>query len=525
MPDDVLTDVGINIYTGVQENAMPGAVTTTMQRVEYEGATDRQELVIKWLGMSAVEVAESGYGFYASESGRQRGGIEVAEARFAQDEIKAGRAYGFLSPKMTRYDADEETAKAENLYDADGIRISRAITDSRGNIVARQIESLLVSDVPFEAWIAMLKDSGNVFGKAFDIRDERSALSVMELFREFDVSEDLLPEGPVNIVAAVIPYIADVVQRKSVLEQLNKFRGDQQLYREQAERTAQELLTFDLELARSLYSGTATKPVEAFIASLQHQWGRGDRDIINKHDVAGQYIMTRELAAVLEKAQQNLLNGEAAILTKNDKVMRQMNAEDAEQLYADLRRAEVIRAVNPYSHELRIMQLNNRRNIARQNLEVGGGCGNKNAGRFENDQDNPLSGEGAASSSDSKEGWSWKKGVCRVEACKSPKPTEVGPCSVCRNCQHQFDLGIDPTGGAPISKSVNTFKKPEWLVKLLDTPAKKTAVTKTETKGAESEPGWQVDAIFKDKGIDSFDAEQRKTTRQKAEQSGRLVLV
>lgn len=45
-----------------------------------------------------------------------------------------------------------------------------------------------------------------------------------------------------------------------------------------------------------------------------------------------------------------------------------------------------------------------------------------------------------------KEGWNWSKGVCRVEGCPTkPGKTDVGPCSVCRGCQHEFDRGNDPT--------------------------------------------------------------------------------
>ncbi len=40
----------------------------------------------------------------------------------------------------------------------------------------------------------------------------------------------------------------------------------------------------------------------------------------------------------------------------------------------------------------------------------------------------------------------WKKGICRVEACPTrPGKTEVGPCSVCKQCQAVFDHGDDPT--------------------------------------------------------------------------------
>lgn len=42
--------------------------------------------------------------------------------------------------------------------------------------------------------------------------------------------------------------------------------------------------------------------------------------------------------------------------------------------------------------------------------------------------------------------WKWKKGVCRVTQCPTrPTRTEVGPCSVCRGCQHEFNMGRDPS--------------------------------------------------------------------------------
>lgn len=47
---------------------------------------------------------------------------------------------------------------------------------------------------------------------------------------------------------------------------------------------------------------------------------------------------------------------------------------------------------------------------------------------------------------DSKESWTWKQGVCRVPKCPTrPKPTDIGPCQVCRGCQAKFDKGEDPT--------------------------------------------------------------------------------
>ncbi len=41
--------------------------------------------------------------------------------------------------------------------------------------------------------------------------------------------------------------------------------------------------------------------------------------------------------------------------------------------------------------------------------------------------------------------WKWARGVCVVKECPSrPVKTEVGPCSVCRNCQNIFDKGDTP---------------------------------------------------------------------------------
>jgi len=45
-----------------------------------------------------------------------------------------------------------------------------------------------------------------------------------------------------------------------------------------------------------------------------------------------------------------------------------------------------------------------------------------------------------------KSDWIWTEGVCQVESCDTrPGKTKVGPCSVCKSCQHVFDKGGDPT--------------------------------------------------------------------------------
>jgi len=44
-----------------------------------------------------------------------------------------------------------------------------------------------------------------------------------------------------------------------------------------------------------------------------------------------------------------------------------------------------------------------------------------------------------------KESWAWKKGVCRIDNCPTrPGQTDVGPCDICRNCQHWFERNRDP---------------------------------------------------------------------------------
>jgi hypothetical protein len=61
------------------------------------------------------------------------------------------------------------------------------------------------------------------------------------------------------------------------------------------------------------------------------------------------------------------------------------------------------------------------------------------------DGQNGAGGNDLVNSSDSSN-WKWRTGVCRVEACPTrPDKTKVGPCDVCRRCQHIFDKGIDPT--------------------------------------------------------------------------------
>ncbi len=390
------------------------------------------------LARCAVEVAESGRRFHFSEPAFRRVEIEEAEARHSQDTLRAGKAQVFISPKMSRHDASERIAKQEHVGDEDSIRVSFLETDGQGQALGRRLESLLVRDVPLTSWMAMLKDQHNPFGRAFQPKDETSALSVMELFAEFELAEEQIPDGPIDIVRAVLPYIKDDAAKRSVEYQLERYQKDQDIYDSRAKEASEEWLEFDKALAESLRDGRATTEIRRFINILQFSWDDFGLELILKHNRAdGGYDMTRELAAYLEKANRNVLLGKVAIATANEKVMAQMDAQMAQEIEADITRIRM-RELYGLSAPEDIAEDNAKliRKIANQSLQVSGGCSGENSSTFKKND---------SSSEDSKEKWEWKKGICRTKNCASrPRLTEVGPCSVCRMCQHIYDTGRDP---------------------------------------------------------------------------------
>jgi len=456
--EGVLADVRTNLETAVCEIAMPYAVTTTVHRVEYrEDAESRRERrVITWLGKSAVENAANGRLYHFSDAANARVDVEEAEARDAEQTLRPGAAKVFISPKMSAADAPRSVAEAEHLADDDSIRVSWAIKNADGEVVGRRLQSLLVRDISLPDWYAWLKDPGNLFGRAFEFEREDSALPIMQLFSELELPEEQLPEGPVTIVSAVLPYVKDPEAREKVARQLDRFRCDQQLYERQAAETTEEWLEFDQELARSLKLKSATYDVRRFIIGLQHQWGPEALEVINRHAAGNtHYQMTEELAAVLEKAKQNLLGSQAAVATGNEAVLSQVDAATARALQDGMRFIQQLRASGVPQTELRLLQSQLNRRFASANFSVGGGCPGKNADNFNNRKPgdiDPLTGEayGRDDDPEDKSTWKWKRGVCRVESCPTrPNETKVGPCSVCERCQAKFDNGEDPTEEAP----------------------------------------------------------------------------
>lgn len=70
------------------------------------------------------------------------------------------------------------------------------------------------------------------------------------------------------------------------------------------------------------------------------------------------------------------------------------------------------------------------------------------------DERNPQAAYGGKGN-ESKANWRWKTGVCRVENCPTrPSKTKVGPCAVCRRCQHHFDKGRDPATVYAVAQEV-----------------------------------------------------------------------
>jgi hypothetical protein len=57
-------------------------------------------------------------------------------------------------------------------------------------------------------------------------------------------------------------------------------------------------------------------------------------------------------------------------------------------------------------------------------------------------------------SEDNKENWKWKSGICVVSECPTrPRKTKVGPCNVCKTCQHLFDEGKNPSDEYKLRRS------------------------------------------------------------------------
>lgn len=451
-PKQVETDITQNLETSIQELSMPFAVTKTRHNIAYDPETDKR--VPMWLGTTAVRSAMSGYKFHYHPNARRRVDIEVDEARYATDDLEAGVMKFFISPRMSPEDATKKDAEREHLANDDAVRASWIEYDKNGQPTTHVMQSLLVRDVPLSAWVAMLRDPNNIFGKALDVTDEGSALSVMRLHRELELPVGVV-DGPVGLLEEVVKYIDDPSLRTKVERQIGRYYEDQDVMAREAKHQASEWLAFEKQLALSLIHGTATSEVCSFIVRMQHEWNDDELDVIRQHATTNAgYTMTRSLAVVLEKLKQNVLSGVAGVAVGNQDVINQLSPIVLRQVRIN---QEQIRLAQIAGQDYSALTRLNQRLIASEAIEVRGGCtGNNNRRKaakpgLENPLDTNVLGyeldvDLGQEDSASRSNWKWKRGVCRVEKCSTrPGKTKVGPCDVCEKCQNQFDHGVDPT--------------------------------------------------------------------------------
>ena len=107
---------------------------------------------------------------------------------------------------------------------------------------------------------------------------------------------------------------------------------------------------------------------------------------------------------------------------------------------------EYHRSNNTMTPEIYRMTVALDQKLTSSNLKISGGCPGEIIGDF----NNPLANVTGLEKEDEmdwgdKKGRKYKKGICVVPGCPSPKPTEVGPCSVCKDCQGIYDDGKDPS--------------------------------------------------------------------------------
>jgi hypothetical protein len=172
--------------------------------------------------------------------------------------------------------------------------------------------------------------------------------------------------------------------------------------------------------------------------------------MIADHELSnGRYRMTRELAALIEKAKQNLLWSRAAVIVGNEKVLEQLDTKTAERIYRDEMFIQIAADQGRYEDVRHLEALTNL-DIAKANIGVGGGCAGDNEGDFNDDDSDPWRNDSDRSDNspfaESKVG-KIGKGKCVVENCPTrPKSVLVGGCGVCLGrCQKLFDVGKDPT--------------------------------------------------------------------------------
>jgi hypothetical protein len=384
---EALSGVRDNLVTAVKEAAMPFAVSTTYQ--EYRNGT------YWWLDQTPGLVAASGLRFHEHPAALQRVEVEIDEACDLVEGLRPGMVKVFISPKMSRADAPYEIAKREHLGDDDMLRIHMVDVAENGQTKGKFMQSMLVRDVPLEAWVRMLGDSHNIFNKAIDVEDKQSALSVMKVHRQLSVPIDRLPNGVLSLLEAVLPY-ADSTSQVKIRKQLELFHCDQTELHRQAENIADRWLAFEVDMADSLHDGYANEAIQYFIRGLAFQWSSAFAAELMQCTLRdGRIKMTRSLASQLETSKRNTLWVAGGVLTKNERVLSQLDFQTAQRILANELFIQTMMHEGQRAEDIRAIETQNEQAIAGQNVTAGGGCPGEQRGAFEQATEASKSGESA----------------------------------------------------------------------------------------------------------------------------------
>ena len=223
-----------------------------------------------------------------------------------------------------------------------------------------------------------------------------------------------------------------------------------------AATVAERWLDFEQELATSLRTGKATSAVKSFVFGMQHHWDEAHLDIIRSHQVGDEFVVTRHLASVIEAGKRNILLSGMAVLSGDERATAGVDQAILHQIHTN---QLLIQMGYINQMEVQALEAQNARLIASVHIKPTGGCTvTGNAGFKNNDPNSSVDGVGNEQRMDKdnqqsemeRSSWKWKRGVCVVKSCATrPGTTMVGPCSVCRHCQHAFDIGKDPTKSKP----------------------------------------------------------------------------
>jgi hypothetical protein len=461
-PQEVLDGIEENLITKVKEDTMSHAVSRSFQPVsEVYDQTGEQHRTFIWkgLGKTALQVAESGFEYHWSDSAFERVKYHVKEAERDTRELAPNKWHVMIEPRMSEADAPLDIAESENLAETDAIRASHAVANENGEIIGRQMVAILASDVPLSAWVAMMRDPQNIFGKVLKVPHADSALGIIELFNQLDLPLDALPEGPVTILEAVSHYIDDETAHQSVKDQLVRFREDQQKLDGEARRTAKKWLELEKALADSLAEKTMHKQVKIFVSQHQNQWPEKVLKLLKEQEVdKGGYDMTVELAALLEQAWQKINLSETAVFVGDKKALKHLSDHEITRLQQEITFVRTIeQEAWAATADTQMARSQLQRQLAVANIQPGGGCSGENRFRFDANFDAPpdiiesflppgVNAEAKGPQTEDEKIGEKHMAECRTNGCPSkPGETEVGGCDVClKHCQPLYDAGEDP---------------------------------------------------------------------------------